>query len=93
LGERLRRARQVLCEVPFGLVMSRNELQLDDLAVSEQVVVEGVIDLALREADGWVIGDYKTDLGAVDQRDALVAHYTPQLLNMPAFSRTSLANR
>jgi ATP-dependent helicase/nuclease subunit A len=26
-------------------------------------VLEGVIDLAFREADGWVIADYKTDVG------------------------------
>jgi len=26
-------------------------------------VVEGVIDLAFKEADGWVIADYKTDVG------------------------------
>ena len=26
-------------------------------------VVEGVVDLAFREPDGWVIADYKTDLG------------------------------
>jgi ATP-dependent helicase/nuclease subunit A len=27
-------------------------------------VLEGVIDLAFREPDGWVIADYKTDVGA-----------------------------
>jgi ATP-dependent helicase/nuclease subunit A len=26
-------------------------------------VLEGVVDLAFREADGWVIADYKTDVG------------------------------
>jgi ATP-dependent helicase/nuclease subunit A len=26
-------------------------------------VLEGVIDLAFREADGWVVADYKTDVG------------------------------
>lgn len=28
-----------------------------------RMVLEGVIDLAFREADGWVIADYKTDVG------------------------------
>jgi ATP-dependent helicase/nuclease subunit A len=27
-------------------------------------VLEGVIDLAFREPDGWVIADYKTDVGS-----------------------------
>jgi ATP-dependent helicase/nuclease subunit A len=41
--------------------------------------VRGVIDLAFREADGWVIVDYKTD--AVDDGDPseLVKHYRPQV--------------
>jgi len=29
----------------------------------DQGVLEGVIDLAFEEADGWVIADYKTDIG------------------------------
>ena len=28
------------------------------------VVLEGVVDLAFRERGGWVIADYKTDVGA-----------------------------
>jgi ATP-dependent helicase/nuclease subunit A len=27
------------------------------------LALEGVIDLAFREADGWVVADYKTDVG------------------------------
>ena len=35
----------------------------DSGGASETTVVEGVVDLAFREPDGWVIADYKTDVG------------------------------
>jgi ATP-dependent helicase/nuclease subunit A len=39
--------------------------QPDDVLEGEDgvTVLEGVVDLAFREADGWVIADYKTDVG------------------------------
>ena len=43
-------------EVPFAL-----ERPADNGGIPR--LVEGVIDLAFREADGWVIVDYKTDVG------------------------------
>ena len=33
------------------------------LIEAPEVVIEGVLDLAFREPDGWVIADYKTDVG------------------------------
>jgi ATP-dependent helicase/nuclease subunit A len=45
---------RMLAEVPFTI-------ERDD--GSTPVYVEGVIDLAFREPDGWVIVDYKTDRG------------------------------
>jgi ATP-dependent exoDNAse (exonuclease V) beta subunit len=59
---------RLLVEVPFALPGSL----LLDLEGAEggppapeelPDVVEGVVDLAFREPDGWVIADYKTDLG------------------------------
>jgi ATP-dependent helicase/nuclease subunit A len=38
-----------------------------------------VIDLALHEAAGWVIVDYKTDRIAAGQAAMAVAHYRPQV--------------
>jgi ATP-dependent exoDNAse (exonuclease V) beta subunit len=35
--------------------------------------------------------DYKTDLGAVDQKNVLVAHYTPQLTRYARFFQDKLA--
>jgi ATP-dependent helicase/nuclease subunit A len=35
----------------------------DSGAAAKRTVLEGIIDLAFREPDGWVIADYKTDVG------------------------------
>jgi ATP-dependent helicase/nuclease subunit A len=41
-------------------------------------IVSGVIDLAFKEPDGWVIADYKTD--KVDGNlEKLIAYYKPQV--------------
>ena len=56
LWRRAERARLRLPEVPFAL-----ERPADNGGIPR--LVEGVIDLAFREADGWVIVDYKTDVG------------------------------
>jgi ATP-dependent helicase/nuclease subunit A len=42
-------------------------------------LVRGVIDLAFREADGWVIADYKTDRASERQLEKLVETYRGQL--------------
>lgn len=55
LWERAGRADLRQPEVPFAVRRSGN----GDIPR----FVEGVIDLAFREADGWVIVDYKTDVG------------------------------
>jgi ATP-dependent helicase/nuclease subunit A len=69
LWKRMKTAKEVLVEVPFSLMVLEESLPK---------VVSGVIDLAFRESDGWVIADYKTD--KVDGRvDTLVAYYRPQI--------------
>jgi len=42
-------------------------------------VLDGVVDLLYRDADGLVIVDYKTDAAPADALDARVWHYRPQL--------------
>jgi ATP-dependent helicase/nuclease subunit A len=42
-------------------------------------VLEGVIDLAFREADGWVVADYKTDVGTDPEFAARAAAYRRQV--------------
>jgi ATP-dependent helicase/nuclease subunit A len=65
--QRVRAARQIMREVP---VASFDE--------STSTYVEGFVDLAFEEDDGWVIVDYKTD--RVDGNGAkLVERYRPQL--------------
>jgi len=69
LWQRMKRAEKALVEVPFSLSIKGKRLPR---------VVSGVIDLAFKEPDGWVIADYKTD--KVDGNlDKLIAYYKPQV--------------
>jgi len=61
--QRAQAAEATLVETPFALSIDSG----GDNGVP--IVVEGVIDLAFREPDGWVIVDYKTDV--VDDPDNL----------------------
>jgi ATP-dependent helicase/nuclease subunit A len=67
--QRLERAEEAMTEVPFSLYIQEGGLPQ---------VVSGVIDLAFKEADGWVLADYKTDKVNGNLK-ALVAHYRPQV--------------
>jgi ATP-dependent helicase/nuclease subunit A len=53
---RARSAERFLLEVPFALPRT-----IEAADGSLPGVVEGVVDLAFREPDGWVVVDYKTD--------------------------------
>ncbi|OPL09849.1 MAG: hypothetical protein AVO34_12920, partial [Firmicutes bacterium ML8_F2] len=54
-------------EVPFGIW-------------EEDTYITGIIDLAFRREEGWVLVDYKTDAVEDDSHlQALVEYYTPQL--------------
>ncbi|MCG6955764.1 MAG: UvrD-helicase domain-containing protein [Gemmatimonadetes bacterium] len=44
-----------------------------------RAVLEGVIDLAFREPEGWVIADYKTDIGTDPEFPARVESYRRQV--------------
>lgn len=78
LGLRIRQALEVHTEVPFGMAASRAELGLGDDG-PETVLLEGAMDLVFREADGWVIVDYKTDMGALGNAAEVVETYAPQI--------------
>ncbi|RMH12028.1 MAG: hypothetical protein D6701_14110 [Gemmatimonadetes bacterium] len=57
LWERARAARDVLVEAPFAV-------ELEGVGESGvRTLVEGAIDLVFREEEGWVVVDYKTDVG------------------------------
>ena len=69
LWNRMKKAAEALVEVPFSL-------KVEEAAAPK--VMSGVIDLAFKEEDGWVLADYKTD--KVDGKlDAFVAYYKPQV--------------
>ncbi len=59
-GKRMREANQVRREVLFGIHISAAELDTKYSSESK-VMLQGVIDCILFEADGMVIIDYKTD--------------------------------
>ena len=87
LWHRARSSDQVLVEVPFQrclvpteAVASTNSASPIESPHSVPTILRGVIDLAFREPDGWVIVDYKSDASAATDRDHLVAHYRPQIV-------------
>lgn len=69
LWKRMQKAEETLVEVPLSIKIEDEELPK---------IIAGVIDLAFKEPDGWVIADYKTD--KVDGNlDSLVAYYRSQV--------------
>jgi len=72
--QRAQRAAQCLTEVPFTYCMTET-----DGGNQPPTVLRGVIDLVFREAAGWVIVDYKTDMVSRESLRHLVDHYRGQL--------------
>lgn len=75
LWTRAQAAETRLVEVPFALPRAA-ETSLDGLPM----VLKGVVDLAFREADGWVIVDYKSDRVEATDLQSLITHYEPQVM-------------
>lgn len=71
LWERARAGGKYLVEAPFHF--------LDGESFRVPTVVRGVIDLAFREEDGWVLVDYKTDRTAGRDPLRIAQRYVPQL--------------
>ncbi|MEN1970228.1 helicase-exonuclease AddAB subunit AddA [Lentibacillus sp. N15] len=71
-------------EVPFSLSLPASQVYASwDSQTDEQVLVQGVIDCIIKNADGWIIVDYKTDAidGEVTElmKTQLGARYKTQL--------------
>jgi ATP-dependent helicase/nuclease subunit A len=82
IWRRARAAEQVLVEVPFARWLdAADELAPADAASARSVpkFLRGVIDLVFREADGWVIVDYKTDQVHSAGLAELLEHYRGQM--------------
>ncbi|NIU73708.1 MAG: hypothetical protein GWN71_09035, partial [Gammaproteobacteria bacterium] len=62
---RAKAAGRALSEVPFAYRDDRGRFHDPDpeTPAGAPRILEGVVDLAFREPDGWVIVDYKTDVG------------------------------
>jgi ATP-dependent helicase/nuclease subunit A len=76
LWSRALSARQCLVEVPFALKVESPELGFGP--GPSETVLQGAIDLAFEEEDGWVLVDYKSD-AVSSNRDDLVRFYSPQV--------------
>ena len=63
VGRRLLASEEVLKEYEFAIFKAANELyeNLPENIKAEKIVVQGKLDCAFREADGYVLIDYKTD--------------------------------
>jgi ATP-dependent helicase/nuclease subunit A len=68
-------AEHVLPEVPIMMEGGSGDAK----AGTAQLLLRGVIDLAFRDAKGWVIVDYKTDQLQGRSIETLVEHYRPQV--------------
>ena len=76
LWKRACAAPQRLVEVPFALMVRREELGLPDGPA--ETLLQGAIDLVFEENGAWTLVDYKSDTVG-DRLDELVAFYTPQI--------------
>jgi ATP-dependent helicase/nuclease subunit A len=74
IWKRARASQHLLVEVPLILQVPAGEGGVDLPSVRR-----GVIDLAFRESEGWVIVDYKTYLVETRLIPKLVDHYRPQV--------------
>ncbi len=56
---------------------ARREWNFNLLVPERSMIVQGIIDCAFREGNGWILLDYKTD--GVDRAEELIGRYRPQL--------------
>lgn len=78
---RARRSPRRLVEVPFALQIPARKLGLDEPG---NTLLHGTIDLVFREADRWMVVDYKSDIIG-NRFDALIEYYRPQVEHYARF--------
>jgi ATP-dependent helicase/nuclease subunit A len=74
IWKRAHASERVLAEVPLTMMTEE-----DEASSSLPTLQRGAIDLVFREAQGWVIVDYKTDRVDAKSVKAKVEHYRPQV--------------
>jgi ATP-dependent helicase/nuclease subunit A len=72
LWKRAQASEQCFVEIPFQALWP-------ETGGGVPTVLRGVIDLVFKEDRGWVLVDYKTDVGAKAHPEKLVALYRPQI--------------
>ncbi len=77
LGKRIRFGKEVLREFKFS-ILDKGEAYGDGLE-GEEILLQGVVDCAIVEADGLTIVDFKTDRVTEQNIDTAVAGYKPQV--------------
>jgi ATP-dependent helicase/nuclease subunit A len=92
LWERARAARAVHVEVPFAVTLPLAEYRTMTAAAADDAaplqIVEGIIDLAFLEDDGWCLVDYKSDTAGLAIPPELRERYHAQVaLYAAAWSR------
>lgn len=80
LGERIKNASAIRREVPFiiGAPASRFYTELAD-ADEEKVMIQGIIDCLVEEADGFLLIDYKSDDVWGESLEEMAKQYQSQL--------------
>lgn len=78
LADRIRRSPRVLREQPF-VVRIPASLVSEQYPAGETTLLQGILDLAFWEEDGWVLVDYKTDRIPPEGPAALARRYEGQL--------------
>ena len=91
MAKRILASGQVLREQPFVLRIPSN-LVSAEYPKNETTLLQGMIDLAFWEDDGWVLLDYKTDRMPPEGPNALIARYRGQLASYRA-ALTKLTGR
>jgi len=71
LWKRVEAAQQVLVEIPISFRTTRADaarmVDAEDDGDDAPLVLDGVIDLAFKEGDGWVLVDWKTDRSPTEE--------------------------
>ena len=78
LAGRILSARQVLREQPFVVRVPAHIIS-PAYPSDETTLLQGILDLAFEEKDGWVLVDYKTDRIPPEGPQALIPRYQGQL--------------
>ncbi len=77
LGQRLRSGRDVKREFKFSILEAGTAYDPD--LTGEQVLLQGVVDCYLLEADGITVLDFKTDYVTEETLPGVTARYAPQV--------------